>query len=448
MQKTPLSFLDKFISFQSVSTDPLRKDDVFKTAEFLRDFLKRYADRVYLISKKSAFPLVVAVFEPLKFSGKTLAVYGHYDVQPEDPVEQWRTPAFKLIKEDGKLWGRGVADNKGHIVQNIFSVISLVKEKKLKNRVIFLFEGEEELGSPNLESLLAEIKDDLRDVDCFFITDTGMFGKNKPQIFYALRGLCYFELDIHTGVRDLHSGVYGNKVLNPAHILVDLVSKMKDAFSNEVLIPGFYDSVRKIRDDELEMLAKVKKTIERERKETGVYGFAEARKTALYLMSKILPSLDINGVHSGFIGKGQKTIIPHYANIKFSCRLVEFQKPDEIERLVERFINDYFSGKPVRYKLKKYASAMPFYTDTKNPFLKKTVEILKDVFGNEVLLNRSGGTIPAAEIFQRLFGKPVILTGFTLPDDNIHSPNENFDEEMFWKGIDVLERIYSQLATA
>ncbi len=444
----PIAFLERFISFQSVSTDNARKSEVEKTAEFLADFLRKYTRKVEVLRQKGAHPLVLAIFEPEGRIKNTFGIYGHYDVQPEDPVEHWKSPPFKLVKKDGRLWGRGVADNKGHIVQNIFSILELIKRKRLRNRIIFILEGEEELGSPNLEPYIKDVKEVLDKVDVFFITDVGMHKKNVPQIFYALRGFVYFELEIQIGERDLHSGVYGNRVLNPAHIISDLITRMKDPFSNKVLIEGFYDDVRSLSRKERDMLKAIKRSDEEEKKEAGVYGLVSLDRENTSLTSKIYPSLDINGLWSGFIDEGQKTIIPAKAGTKLSCRLVEFQKPEKIESLIEDFIKRYFRNKDIKYRLKKYPSAMPFFTDPQHPFLEKTADILSQAFGNKTLFNRSGGTIPVAEIFQRIFGKPVILTGFTLPDDNIHAPNENFDEEMFWKGIIALERLYSQLATS
>jgi acetylornithine deacetylase/succinyl-diaminopimelate desuccinylase-like protein len=277
-------------------------------------------------------------------------------------------------------------------------------------------------------------------VDVFYLTDTGMHQKNVPQIFYGLRGIVYFELIVKIGKRDLHSGVYGNRVYNPINVLAYLIAKIKDIKTGKILIPKFYEKVRKIEKEELLLLKKTLKSDEEERKEGGVFGLTEIEGFSS-LSSKIFPSFDCHGIISGFIGEGQKTVIPKEAKVKFSFRLVEHQDPKEIEEQVFDFVEKNLP-KEVKWELKCLSNSAPFYTDVKNEWVKKTASILKDVFGNEVVFNRSGGSIPAAEILQRLYKKPIILTGFTLPDDNIHAPNENFDSEMFFLGIEALERIY------
>lgn len=348
-----------------------------------------------------------------------------------------------MTLKNSKFLGRGVADNKGHIVQNLTSIKHLIEVDELANNIIFVLEGEEETGSVHFEEYVKEAKDILSQVDVFYLTDVGMFKKNIPQIFFALRGLVYFELTVKTGERDLHSGLYGNLVLNPSQIMTELFAKMKDSKTGKILIPGFYNDLRKITEKERQLLSKVARTSEEQRKGAGVYRVLSFDKRQPYLSAKIYPSLDINGMVSGYTGEGQKTIIPNKAMVKFSCRLVEYQKPDDVEELVKTFIkNNLPSG--VKYSLKTLSKDAPFYMNIDDEHVKKTVNILEKSFENRTVFNRTGGSVPAAEILQRHFGKSVVLTGFTLPDDNIHSPNENFDEEMFWKGIEVLQKIYSQ----
>ena len=431
--------MKKFISFQSVSTDPKRKKEIEKTARFLKEKLESLGFSVRVLKRKNAHPFVFAFYKTPN-AQQTVAFYGHYDVQPEDPVEEWKTPPFELVVKNGKFWGRGVADNKGHITINLFALEELIKKGLSHSNVIFLLEGEEELGSPNFEGYVKSLEKELRSVDAFFLTDVGMHKKGVPQIFYGLRGLVYFELEVEIGKRDLHSGVYGNRVINPANLLCDIFAKMKDAKTNKILIPGFYKDVRRLTKQEKDLLLKIKKSDKEEMAEAGVYSLVSFDKQNPSLTSKIYPSLDINGIISGFTGEGTKTIIPRKALAKFSCRLVEYQNPEKITKLIENFIKKNMP-KGVKWKLKKYDSAAPFYTSIENPWVKKTSKALKEVFGKEPVYNRSGGTIPAAEILQRLFKKPIILTGFTLPDDNIHAPNENFDEESFWKGMEAVKKL-------
>ncbi len=439
MKRDVINFLKRFISIPSVSSDSKRKSEMEKAASFLKAKLASIGFKTKILKRKNAHPFIFAYYKASS-TKNTLAFYGHYDVQPEDPVEEWETSPFELVVKNGKFWGRGVADNKGHITINLFAAEELIKNDLLRSNLIFLLEGEEELGSPNFESYVKSLKSELKDVDVFFLTDVGMHKKGVPQIFYGLRGLVYFELEVEVGKRDLHSGVYGNRVINPANLLCEILAKMKDAKTNKVLIPGFYKDVRKLTKLERELLLKIKKSDKEEKAEAGVYSLVSLDKQNPSLTSKTYPSLDINGIVSGFTGEGTKTIIPRRAIAKFSCRLVEHQNPEKIVKLIESFIKKHMP-KGVKWEIKKYDSAAPFYTSIENPWVKRTAKALKDVFGKEPVYNRSGGTIPAAEILQRLFKKPIVLTGFTLPDDNIHAPNENFDEESFWKGMEAIRKI-------
>ena len=267
-----------------------------------------------------------------------------------------------------------------------------------------------------------------------------MHQKNFPQIFYGLRGIVYFQLKVEIGERDLHSGVYGNRVYNPINLVASLIAKIKDVNKGKINIPGFYRNLRKPLKEELKILKKTLKTDEEEKKEAGVFGLNQIKNFGS-LSSKIFPSFDCHGILSGYTQEGQKTIIPSSTMVKFSFRLIEYQSPDEIERAVFDFVAKNLP-KEVKWELRCLSKSAPFYTDVNNDFVKKTAVVLRQVFGQKPIFNRSGGSIPAAEILSRLFKKPITLTGFTLPDDNIHAPNENFDEEMFWKGIEALKRIY------
>lgn len=443
-----LKLFSDLISIQSVSADSKRRSEILKAVDFLKNKLKEIGFKIQLIGKGDSPPLILGIYHldndrGLDGKRQTIGIYGHYDVQPEDPVDEWKTSPFKLVIKNGKMYGRGVADNKGHVIQNLVSINQLIKTKKLTNNIVFILEGEEETGSMHFEDYVKKIKDILSRVDVFYVTDVGMYRKNIPQIFFGLRGLVYFELTIEIGIKDLHSGLWGNRVLNPAQVAGQLFSKMKDEKTGRVLIPGFYNDVRSISKEERKLLEAVARTDEGQIKEAGVYKILSLDKKQPYLSAKIYPSLDINGFVSGYAGEGAKTIIPRQAVVKFSCRLVEQQNPEKIEILVRDFIAKNLP-EGVKYDLKILSKDHPFYTEINNRYVKKTAEILAGFFGNETRFNRTGGSIPAAEILQRLYKKPIILTGFTLPDDNLHSPNENFDEEMFLKGIEALEKIYSQ----
>lgn len=442
MNNKTLKLLSDFVAIESVSTDKSRYEEILKAVEFLKKELDSLGFEVKIYKKGNCPPLIIATNYLTHGRGqdnsKTIAFYAHYDVQPEDPIAKWDSPPFKLTKRNEKLFGRGVADDKGHIVQTLMAIKKLIEIGKLGNNIILIFEGEEENESENFESLIQNTKDDLKAVDAFYIFDSGMKAKNIPQIFYGLRGIIAGELKIKIGETDMHSGIYGNRVLNPIQMIAELLAKIKDGKTNKIKIPGFYDSVNKVSQKEIELLSEFVLPESEEKKNAKIKNFVGD-----FLSSKILPSFEVNGIISGYTGEGVKTIIPAEATLKFSIRLVPDQKSVEIKKIIEDFIADNLPDQ-LDYKLKIEDGCGPFYTDFDNKYAKKTAEILSEVFKNKTYFNRSGGSIAAAEILQRLFKKPVILTGFTLPDENIHAPNENIEEEMFEKGIVSLEKILSQ----
>ena len=321
------------------------------------------------------------------------------------------------------MFGRGVADDKGHIIQVLVVIKRLIETKRLKNNLVLIFEGEEEVGSKNFQELILKAKKELEKVDVFYLLDFGVKDRSCGKIYFGLRGLIGFELTVKTAKQDLHSGMFGNLAKNPVQIISELLIKIKDSKTGKILIPDFYDKIKKPTEKELSHLQK-------------------AVKDKKDLSTKILPSFDVNGIISGYTGEGIKTIIPAEATVKFSFRLIEEQTPDEAEVLIRDFINKNLP-KGIKYSLKTLAKLMPFHTDIENQYVKKTASILKQVF-REVVFSRSGGSVGAASILAKLFKKPIVMTGFILEEANIHAPNENLDEEMFWKGIVVLEKIFAQ----
>jgi acetylornithine deacetylase/succinyl-diaminopimelate desuccinylase-like protein len=433
-----LDFLNKIISFESVSTDSRKEKEIFTLVKFLKNFLEKEKFKIKIVGKKC--PLFIAE-KFVSAKAKTIGIYSHYDVQPAEPLNLWHSDPFKLTIRNEKIFARGVADDKGHLVQNIFAVLSLIKENKLKNNIIFVFEGEEEIGSVNFSFYLNQALSILKNVDLFFITDVGMVKKNVPTIYYALRGIVYFEIEVWTGKKDLHSGVYGNLVYNPSQILFELFMKMRN-LKGEIRIPNFYKRVSRISEEEKKNLIKNVKNLSEIKKVTEVYALNPLDKKYPSISAKIHPSLEINGFYSGYIEEGSKTIIPNYAKAKFSVRLVEYQRPKEIIDLVKKFVKNNMP-KGVKYSLKILASARPFFSDYRHPYIIKTAKVLEEEFKNKCVFMREGGSIPAAEILMNKFKKPIVLTGFTLEGANIHAPNENMDLELFEKGIKVLSKIYN-----
>ena len=434
-----LQLLSDFVAIQSVSTDKSRYKEILKAVNFLKNEIKSLGFNVNIYKRNNCPPLIIAKYylsDGRPQDRKTIGVYAHYDVQPEDPLKKWDSPPFKLTLKNGKIFGRGVADDKGHIIQILAAIRNL--SKTLKNNIVLIFEGEEEIESKNFEYLVNQAKKGLEKIDVFYILDMGMKNRNVPQIYYGLRGIITGELTVRIGSSDLHSGVYGNRVLNPAQVIAELLAKIKDAKTNQVKIVGFYDQVKKINQKEMNILSEYVISVEEEKKNAGVKNFIDD-----FLSSKIRPSFEVNGMISGFTGQGGKTIIPAEATVKFSIRLVPDQKPAEIRKIILDFIKNNLPEE-VDFKLKIDDGCGPFYTNFENSYAKKTVDILSELFKNKTYFNRSGGSIGGAEVLQKLFAKPIILTGFTLPDENIHAPNENIDEEMFFKGIEALEKIFSQ----
>ncbi len=442
-KKQVLQDLSQFISIQSVSADSSRFNEMNKAVTFLKEKLTKMGCEVHVTQDKDKPPLILGILN-VPQAQKTIGIYGHYDVQHEEPVGEWNSNPYELTRKNGKLIGRGVADNKGHIMQNIVAVEELIASRSLKNNIIFFIEGEEEIGSERLEGFVEQFADTLSTVDVFFVTDVGMYAKHIPQIIYALRGLVYFEIELKTGNSDLHSGVYGNAALNPIQLISTLFTQMKDTKTGEVLIPGFYDEVRNVSKKEMDLLEKGSISDQEFQKEMQAFTATTMRKVPSFLAPKIFPSLDVHGVVGGYTGEGPKTVIPKSVTAKFSCRLVEFQDVRKIEKLVKLFIKQHIP-KGIQYEISTYSYDNPFYCSVEVPFLQKTAAILSDQFSRETVFMREGGSIPVAEIIQRKLKKPVILTGFILPDSNLHAPNENFDEEMFWKGITALKKIYEVL---
>ena len=448
-QSEVLQLLTDFVAIESVSTDASRKPATLDAADFLSHQLEEMGFTLSVQSVNGSAPFVIGSFIQDK-TADTIGIYGHYDVQPEDPVEEWNSPPFKLTQKDGKLYGRGVADDKGHIIQNLVALRELVTEKKLKRNIVCFFEGEEESGNKNLEEILnAPENTYLQNVDAWLVTDMGARGSGEPQIYNGLRGIVYFEMTLETGTKDAHSGVYGNRIYNPAQLLAELFTSMKDSASGFVKISHFYDDITHPSPEEYAHLVSQADTSKALLDRSGARilpsswgpfpGFPA--DMPLSLTSKLLPSLDIHGISSGYVQEGVKTIIPRKAMTKFSCRIVPGQQAEKVARLVQEHIKAHLP-KGIKYDLKVVESSEAFYTSVDNRWVREIVSKLEEVFGNPVRFSRSGGSIPIAEALQRHYSKPVILTGFTLPDDNLHAPNENYDELMLWRGIEALKKIY------
>lgn len=433
----PTSLLSQLVELPSISTDLDHRADCQKTADLIEKTLISLGLTVTQHQHEQGLPLIVANLQ-LDPSFPTIGIYGHYDVQPVDPLSEWQSSPFQLSEREGKLFGRGTGDNKGHLVQNILAIQSALETNTLKSNIIFIIEGEEESGSVSFEPLITKLHDQLSHVQTWFVTDMGMADAQTAKIYYALRGLVTFELTVQVADQDLHSGVFGNSVYNPVEIIARLIATMKDN-RGRVTMPGFLVGQQIISTGEKMKLE------DQEQKYSSLTKTANLATRAIepkfpHLSAKINPSIDFNGIEAGYTSEGFKTIIPSSAKLKFSCRLVEYQQPDRVVKAIKEHVARYIPKK-VRYTLTHLGSAPPFYSDPENPTMQQVAKLFKEFYDQPCLLTRSGGSVPAAEVLQRLFKVPVIATG-CLRDFHIHAPNEHIVKDEFLRGIEALRFVY------
>lgn len=438
-----LNQVSELLKIPSVSTLPEHAVDIKKAADWLVKYCKKIKlENVHLIPTPGN-SLVYADW--LHAAGKpTVLLYGHYDVQPPDPLDEWKTPPFEPTIIGDRIYARGTSDSKiQHFIFLAAITAYLQTEKKLPVNMRFLIEGEEEIGSQHFEDAL---KKDLAQFahDIALIVDFGMPTLTTPAIGYGLRGIVYTEITIQGPKQDLHSGVYGGVIDNPAYILSQILSSLKDEHNN-ITIPHFYDEVETITNEEKAMLANYPKTTAQILDLAGVSGLISEPGRDYHEQRKTRPSLDINGMISGFTGKGAKTIIPAQAKAKVSMRLVPHQDPQKIFGEFRDFIMEK-APKTVKITVSEIGHGEPaVITSYKEPKLQAIKNAMKAVFNEEPFLNRSGGSIPAAGHIQTQYGKPLAMIGFSPPDDNIHSPNENFYLPNFGKGIEAAIRILAEI---
>ncbi len=430
--------LFELLRIESVSTDSTKKGDIKKAAEFLANNLKSIGMPTVKIYETPGNPIVFAENSEAGSGKPTVLIYGHYDVQPPDPVDLWTNPPFEPTVIDNKIYARGSADDKGQAYIHIKSVESLLKSgDKLPVNVKFILEGEEEIGSPSLVPFLEDHRD-LLACDMVLISDTSMFAKDTPSLTYGLRGLTYMEIEIFGPGRDLHSGVYGGAVANPANVLCEIIAKMKDE-NGIVRIPGFYDKVKNLTADEREEYKRLPFVEEEYKKEIGIKEtFGEKGFTTLERASG-RPSLDVNGIWGGYQGEGAKTVLPAKAGAKVSMRLVPDQEPKEIARLFTDFVNSV-APKSVTVKITEHHGGSPSITNLEFYGIKAAAKAFKDIYKKEPLFAREGGSIPIVADFKKILGVDSVLMGFGLDSDAIHSPNEHFSIIDYHRGIETSAR--------
>ena len=441
-----LNDLLELLRIPSISADPVYKKDLLKTAEWLKSKMEKAGVDFARIDPTAGHPIVYAekMIDP---SLPTVLVYGHYDVQPADPLELWDSPAFEpVIKKteihpEGAIFARGACDDKGQMFSHLLAFEAMVASDELPCNVKFMIEGEEEIGSENLGIYVKENKDKLK-ADVILISDTGIIANDIPSLTVGLRGLSYMEVHVTGPNRDLHSGLYGGAVANPINVLCEMIASLTDEH-NRITIPGFYDKVLKISDADRAEMAKAPFNQEAFnksigiKKENGEEGFTTPERTS------IRPTLDVNGIWGGYTGEGAKTVLPSQAHAKISMRLVPHQNSVEISKLFEEHFKS-IAPPTVSVKVVSMHGGEGTVVPTDFPAYLAASKALERSFGKKPIPVRSGGSIPIVALFEEVLGLKSILMGFGLDSDAIHSPNEHYGLFNFYKGIESIPYFYDE----
>jgi acetylornithine deacetylase/succinyl-diaminopimelate desuccinylase-like protein len=434
--------LMEMLRIPSVSADSKYKADVLRTAEYVKkSLIEAGADKVELCPT-AGHPIVYGekIINP---AFPTVLVYGHYDVQPPDPLNLWDSPPFEPVIKDGKIYARGSCDDKGQVFMHVKAFELMMKTNSMSCNLRFMIEGEEEVGSVNLGTWIRENKERLKG-DVILISDTSIIANDIPSIDVGLRGLSYVEVEVSGPNRDLHSGVYGGAVANPITVLCEMIAKMKDE-NNHITIPGFYSDVIELSKSEREELNRAPFSLDEYKKDLqvddvlGETGYTTLERTG------IRPTFELNGIWGGYIGEGAKTVLPAKAFAKISMRLVPNQTSDKITKL----FSDYFTSiapKSVKVKVTPHHGGEPVVTPTDSIAFKAASKAMELTFGKKPIPTRGGGSIPIVALFERELGLKSVLMGFGLDSDLIHSPNEHYGIFNFLKGIETIPHFYKNFA--
>lgn len=438
-----LAELGEFLAIPSVSALPERRDDVRRCAEWIAGALRDAGlEHVRLLSTPGN-PIVYGDWLGAP-SAPTVLCYGHYDVQPADPLEQWESPPFQPTVRNGSLYARGASDDKGQLYAHVKAIEAhLSCTGHLPVNLKFIIEGEEEVGGESLVALLRR-RGDLLAADVVIDSDSAMFDRGVPSLSYALRGLVYLELELRGSTIDLHSGCFGGAVANPAQVLAGILARLQDS-DGRITIPGFYNDVRALTGGERASIAGLPFDDDAYRRSLGVKQlFGEPGFTTLERVWA-RPTLDINGLKAGFTGEGAKTIIPATASAKISMRLVPDQKAASIAALVEAHLARLVPP-TMDVMVRRLHSGDPWLAGTDNPFLQAAARALAQGFGAEPVLVREGGSNSITVEFERALGVPTVMFGIGLPTDNPHAPNEHLELEQFHRGIIAAAHLYEEIA--
>ena len=439
-----LNDLNEVLRIPSISTDAEYKSETLRAAQWIADHLEKLGmENVEIMPTDNGGHPVIYGDYLKKPDAPTVLVYGHYDVQPADPLELWETSPYEPEVRKDLLYARGSSDMKGQVLATFHAIESVMKAGDMPVNLKFLIEGEEEIGSKNLESFLNKHADKFK-ADVSLNPDAGMMGADMPTITYGLRGLSYMEIHVSGPKADLHSGLYGGAIHNPAQVLTELIAKMHDE-KGRITLPGFYDTVRQLSEEERADFARLPNDDQSYLDETGVpalwgeEGYISAERTGAR------PTLEVNGLLSGWTGPGSKTVLPATAMAKISCRLVADQDHNEVVEQMRRFMEDN-APKTVKWEVKNLTGSPFAIADLKNPGIKAMHKAMETVWGSRPFYRREGGSIGAVAMLQSICGVESVLVGMGLPSDNIHSPNEHLHLPTWYKGIDAFIHFFYNMA--
>ncbi len=443
-QRRFINELIELLKIPSVSADPAFTHDVLQTAEAVKTALEQAGCDIVEIHETDGYPIVYGE-KIIDTNLPTILVYGHYDVQPADPINLWNSPPFEPVVKttdihpEGAIFARGSCDDKGQMYMHVKALEFMVKTDQLPCNVKFMIEGEEEVGSKNLATYVAANKEKLAN-DIILISDTGMIANDVPSITTGLRGLSYVEVEVTGPNRDVHSGLYGGAVANPINVLAKMIAALHDE-NNHVTIPGFYDKVEELSAEERAEMAKAPFSLEAYQKELDIDSVYGEKGYTTNERNAIRPTLDVNGIWGGYIGEGAKTVIASKAYAKISMRLVPHQEWHEITTL----FTDYFlslAPKGVKVKVTPHHGGQGYVTPIDHLSYKAAAKAYETTFGKKPIPQRSGGSIPIVSLFEKELHSKTVLMGFGLDSDAIHSPNEHFGIWNFLKGIETIPYFY------
>jgi acetylornithine deacetylase/succinyl-diaminopimelate desuccinylase-like protein len=437
-----LAELIEYTAIPSISTDPGCKEEIQRAAEWTADQLRTIGMSSVEILPTPRHPVVLGEWLGAGPDKPTILVYGHYDVQPPDPVESWHSQPFQPEVLGENLYARGAADMKGQVMATLKAAEAAMRAGLLPLNLKFLIEGEEEIGSPNLETLITKNRNRLAS-DLALNPDTGMIAADLPTITYALRGLAYFEVRVYGPDHDLHSGLYGGVVHNPAQALCELIAGMHDE-QGRVTLPGFYERVRPLSAEERAELARLPMDEAFYKKNTGAPALWGEQGYSPVERVGARPTLEVNGLYSGYVGEGAKTVLPAYAMAKISTRLVPDQDLDEVYAQLQQYLREK-TPPTVRFEVNRLVGGPAAISARQSPAVVALQRAMEQVWGKRPLFRREGGSVPVVEIFQRLLGIESLNTGFALLDCNAHGPDEKLHLPTWYHGIECLVHFFYNL---